>query len=260
MQFVRASRFGLLIAALTVTAAQAMAAPDANAILKKAQESMLSLNTYQATMLMTMDMGQMGSMAMNSDLKMKPKQNKFAMKMSPTGAPTGQMAMAAQMMNMTIVADGKNMYMYMPAMKGYRKGPIDKRMMNPGSMAFQQAGKGKPKYIRTENVSGKPAHVLQVIPDPRTIGGAKGDMLLFLDAATSRFRQMTMKMSAPGGSAGQPGMTQTMKLLVKNEVVNAPIPDSVFRFVPPPGAKEMKGGPGGMGGMGGMMGGGPPRR
>src|SRR5947208_3254093 len=102
MHSIRASRSGLLVAALTVTAAQAMAAPDAAAILKKSQLAMKNVNSYQATWLMTMDMGQAGSMAMNMDMKMKPKQKMMSMKMTPTGTPTGQMAMAAGMMNMSM--------------------------------------------------------------------------------------------------------------------------------------------------------------
>ena len=264
MHSISARRFGMLVAALAVTAAPAMAAPDAASILKKSQAAMANVNSYQATWLMTMDMGQMGSMAMNMDMKMKPKSKMMSMKMSPAGTPTGQMAMAAGMMNMTMVADGKFMYMYMPMMGGYNKGPIQPQVFNPGSMAFQNTKQASFKYIRSQNLNGKPAHVIQVIPNPSMTRGAKANMLMFIDAASNRFKQMTMKMSGIGGANAPKGAPQTMnmKMVVQREVVNAAIPDSAFRFVPPPGAKELKGGPmgAGMSPFGGMMGGGAPRR
>jgi len=57
-------------------------------------------------------------------------------------------------------------------------------------------------------------------------------------------------------SGAQPAASQTVVLLVKNEKINQPIPDSTFHFTPPPGAKEMQ-----AGGMGfGMPGAGGARR
>ena len=260
MQLIKACRSGLIVAALTFVAVQAIAAPDPNVILKKAQDAVLSLNSYQATYIMSMDAGQNGSMAVSTTYKLKPKHNKMTMRMAPAGTPTGQMAMMAGMLNMMIIADGKNMYMFSPAApaQGYRKGPIDKRMLNPASMAFQQAKVGTPKYLRTQNVNGKPAHVIEIVPNAKVMQGASGSMLLFFDTASNRFQKMTMNMSQ--GATPRPGAPQSMRMniLVKNEVVNAPIADSVFRFVPPPGAKEIKAGAGGMGPMGGMMGGGRP--
>src|SRR5436853_4649435 len=101
---------GLLAASGT-----AVAGPDANAIMKKAQMSMTGAKTYQATWVMTMNMGQMGSTAINMDMKMIPGQGKFAMKMTQAGTPTGMMAMSgAAMNNMQSIDDGKNTYMYIP--------------------------------------------------------------------------------------------------------------------------------------------------
>ena len=152
-------------------------------------------------------------------------------------------------------------------MGGYSKGPIQPQMFNPGNMAFQQAKNAANfKYVKTQSLNGKPAHVIQVIPDPKMTRGAKMNMLMFIDTATNRFKQMTMKMNGLGGPNAPPNTPQSMdmKMVVKSETVNAPISDSVFHFVPPPGAKLLKGGPmGAMGmpGMGGMFGGGgAPRR
>jgi len=63
-------------------------------------------------------------------------------------------------------------------------------------------------------------------------------------------------MAQPAGMPGQPGqsasMTMTMKL--KSEKFNTPIPESYFKFSPPPGATELKGVPGMGGGSGGLPG------
>jgi hypothetical protein len=99
----------------------------------------------------------------------------------------------------------------------------------------------------------------------------KADVQAFVDQATGRLRQIKSTMTMPGGmmgAMGAPGgppssgakpMVMTNTMVLVSEKVDAPIPDSVFRFTPPAGAHEMKGGPMGMPGMGGMPGGGPPR-
>jgi outer membrane lipoprotein-sorting protein len=73
---------------------------------------------------------------------------------------------------------------------------------------------------------------------------------MYFDQGSYRFRKMTVTSNQQGPKGP---MHMNMVMMVKNEAVNTPIPDSAFKFVPPPGAKEMKGGmmPGmGMPGMG----------
>lgn len=269
-------------------ASRAMAAPDAAAIMKKATASMKGLKTYQATWVMTMGMGAMGTMSINMDMKMIPGQGKFAMKMSPTGQATGQMAMAGAMANMQSVDDGKNMYMYLPVMGGYQKGPHNPALnMDPRKQMMEQTENANFKYLRMEKMAGRDTHViealidmrkameaqakrsgrtLQVPPGAQNMPPMKAEM--YVDAATGRMKQMVMHMNMGGmmGGAGAsrpgapkpPAMTMDMKMAVTREVLNAPIPDAAFKFTPPPGAKLLQGTPGGMGmgmpGMGGGMG------
>jgi outer membrane lipoprotein-sorting protein len=225
-------------------------------------------------------------MAVNIEMKMVPSQGKFAMRMSPAGQATGQMAMMGAMLNMQTVDDGKNMYTYSPLMQGYQKGPHNSKInLDPRKQFMQQAELSKFKYLRTEKLAGQDTHVIEMIMDmkkaseaaekrtgrkmPVPIGQSppmKAEM--YVDVATSRFKQMVMHMDmgpmmgAMGGANAKPGtappsMKMDMTMAVKREVVNAPIPESAFKFTPPAGAKLLPGKPGTMGGMGmpGMGGG-----
>jgi outer membrane lipoprotein-sorting protein len=263
----RASRGGFLLCALALIAAPAPAAPTAQDILKKAEATMNGARTYQAAFRTNVSMGQMGSISMNMRIRAIPNK-KMSMTTTPNGQPTGMMAMGAANANMTVVDDGKTFWVYMPAMKMYSKRPsqIAQKKTTDVTGINQFAKVGDVKLLRTENIGGRPAYVIQVIPKAGMLPGAKQTILIYIDRATNRFKQMKMDIQMPAGTGpnGQPTPPQTMNttVVVMNETLNAPIPDSVFKFTPPPGVKEMKGGMTGGSGMGmpGGMGGGPRRR
>lgn len=234
---------GLLLTAMPLCAQ----AQDAKAVMEKATNAMKSAKTYQATMVMTMTMGKMGTMSMTMDTKMIPNKK---MAMTYSGASgTGQMGQgAAFVKGMRMVDDGKNMFMYMPAMKSYSKRPSTMATMgsqDPVSMLTKMGGSYK--MLPASSVNGKPAYAIQV-NSPQMNGGK---MIVFVDKATNRVSQVKMNMQNP--QAGAMLITAT----VKNDKINEPIADSVFSFTPPPGAKEMEM-PAGAGGLGmpGMPGGG----
>jgi len=250
MRYTRAARPVILAAALSLTVASAQAAPDARALVTSATSAMQKARSYQGTWLMTMSMGQIGSLSMSIDMKMVPAAGKFAVKMAPTGQATGQMAMGAPMVNMSMVSDGKTVYVYMPAMNGYSRQAADKRMleaMSPSGMAMRGADKDADfKYVKADRLNGTPVHVVQVIPKgtrAKQLGNAK--ILVYIDQAATRVRQVTMNGTIQQGPNG-PSQQMTMKMVVKREVLNQPVADSTFKFTPPPGAKELKsaGGPG----------------
>ncbi len=254
MYIARACRCLLTAGALTLIAGPVLADAQADAIIKKAQAAMNNVNSYQAVWEMQTSMGPQGSMSMTMTMKSKPKEGKFIIKIAPAGKPTGQMAMAGAMMNMEMVDDGKTMYMYMPVMGGYRKGPHTPNMnMKPGDMALRMAKNASFTYKGVSNVGGRPAYVLKVVPK-NLPAGVTADTLLYIDRATNRIRKSTSTQSRG------PQKVSTV-MLVKSDAVNGPIPDSAFKFVPPPGAKEIQGGGPGMGPMipGMVPGGGGPR-
>jgi outer membrane lipoprotein-sorting protein len=240
MNRTRTLRAGVTLATIALVVAQATAQPDAGVILQRARKALTGLTSYQARWVMNMT-SNVGSLTMNMDMKVIPAQGKLAMTMSPAGKATGQMAMASMMLQMQMVDDGKTAFFYMPMMGGYQKGPHMKKkmMMGPGEMAFQSTEDASFSYLRTDTVDGRPVHVIQVFPK-KMEQNSKGDVLLFVDQATNRLKRMTMNM---GGMPGPQGQAQSMKmrLEVTKEIVNAPIPSSAFKFVPPPGAKQIQG-------------------
>jgi len=265
--------WSLVALAVAGVAVPASAAPDAAAIMRKAFAGMKSAKTYQARWLMIMSMGEMGSMTMNMDMKMTAS-GKAAITTTPAGKATGMMAMGAGMASSTAVSDGKTVTMYMKGMNAYWKSPA-KAGVTPGMMGMMgdlQRQGVKFKYVGSQYVRGKKCHVIRVnspLP-PQVAGqGVKTDVQAFVDEATGRLRQIKSAMTMPGGMMGGPNgasssggkakpMVMTNTMVLVSETVNAPIADSQFKFTPPPGAREMKGGPMGMGGMGGKPGGGGP--
>ncbi len=225
---------GRLAAALCAMclAAPAMAADTAEQIVKKAEAAVKSAKTYQAVYSMAMNMGQMGRMQMTMNVKTIPGK-KIAMTMTPMGVQ--------------MVDDGTSMWTYMSAMKTYSKGPSQVAKNSQTSMT-QLGGIGNKavsyKLLRTESVAGKLNHVIQIIPKAALAPGVTSTILLYVDQATNRMTQL--KVSGSGAvQPGAPPMKQEMLMTVSGEKFNAPIPDSMFKFVPPPGSK-LGAAPGGM--------------
>lgn len=227
-------RGGLSICLVAAFVAQAKAAPDPKAILTKASTVMKAAKTYQATMSMNMSFGAQ-NMVMVSDIKIVPGK-KMAMTMTQAGRPT-----------MKMVDDGVNAYMYFPMMNSYSKGPSTAaRSATTGSFADMLPKGGTYKMLPNKVIDGRSAYAIQItLPQQasaRVPAAAAGrTMIVYIDQGTGHFRQMEMA----GGPQGQ-----SMKMTLSNEKINAPIPDSAFKFTPPAGAKLMKGGP--MMGMPGM--------
>ena len=170
----------------------------------------------------------------------------------PAGAQTG----------MLIVDDGKFMYMYSPAQNTYTKQPHSADFMLNGLIGQSK----KPinqhfNYVGTAVVDGHPVDVVEPVFPQMPQGQPAPKVRMFLDSATHLIVKTTSTSVSDRGQNGPVTIVRTSS--VKNEIVDAQIPQSVFTFVPPAGAKEvqesdmMGGGPGGPGGGG--PGGGRPR-
>jgi len=260
-------RLGMVLCGLA--AAQAVqAGPDAAAIVKKATAAISGAKTYQATWEITSSAGQMGSMVLNMDMKRVPASGKTYMKIAPTGQATGMMAMGAAMANTTMVDDGKTAYVYMQAQGGYYKTPHQKNssgsMKNPLDIANQKNATFKLKG--TENVKGSPCYVIDVKSPAQVLpNGMVLQISMYIDKATNKTKQIKQVMTLPSslmsgmpggqpnaasGKTSAPPMQVTTLMVMKSEKLNAPLPDSAFKFTPPAGAKELQGKPMGLGGMG----------
>lgn len=256
------SRCGFLAAGLMVCTA-AGAAPDAAAIMKKAQSLMEAPKTYQARWLMSISMGQMGTVSMNMDVKIVPGQGKIHMKLNAAGQGSGQIAMTAPMASMELVDDGKTAIVYKPLTGNWQRSPHQSKKMTPSAMTFGTVKDSTFRMVKEDRIEGIPVYVIQAVPRASASPPVKADILFFVNKNTSRLKQMTVNASQMG--QGGKAIPMAIQMLVKNETLNAPIPDSVFKFTPPPGAREIKGGPGGLGGgmfpgFGGLSGGGGRRK
>jgi outer membrane lipoprotein-sorting protein len=236
---------GLTAAALGLFSLSALTpvfAQDAKTILTRVNKAYAGIKTYQADMLMDINTPQ-GKMTMTS--VMKKSGEKMAMKMTGKGgnAPAGAL-------NMDMVVDGKNMYMYMGMMNQYMKMPLTpqmKTMMKQQGSSPDQIVKmvqsGSVKKLADSSVDGKPVYVLEA---KQATPQGSSTSKLYIDKATYRMRRMD---GINPGMAGMGGGGGNVTVTVRNEKINPPIPASAFVFNPPKGAKEMKmpqgGAPGG---------------
>lgn len=226
----------IALGALALLASSRLGAQTPEQMIQKAEARVKNAKSYQATIVMQ---GAMmgGPQTMSSTVKLIPGK-KMAMTMAPLG--------------IQVIDDGITMYSYIPAAKQYSKSPS--QVKNQQQVGLSQiAGLSRQATLKlrpSENVGGKPAHVIQIIPKA-PLGNQKMLMLLYIDKQTNTMRQLKTTMTAQMPGQTKP-VTQTMLVTIKDEKFDAPIPDSVFKFTPPPGAKEAVG-------MGGMMGGTAPR-
>lgn len=249
MRALYAGHAAIGLGAVLLLASPAMASPDAKTIVGKAKAALKGVKTYQATLVMSMDMGKMGSMSVSTQVKTLAG-NKTVVKTVPIGQPTGMMAMAGPAASeMQIVDDGKFTWFYFKGMNSYSKRPSRKGRVNIGMS--DMIPNGTYKLLPPSKVGGRPVHVIQVIPTRKMMEGNQ-KIVIYIDQGTYRLKQIKATNSSPGGP-NQPPQKMTMVMTIKDEKINAPIPDSVFKFTPPPGAKEMQGrmmpGPMGVPGM-----------
>lgn len=247
----------LMLPALAVML-HAHAAPDPAAIMRKAAEAVKKAKTYQATWHIVTSMGDMGSLTMEMVMKTTA-DGKAHVTTKPIGTPTGMMAMGAAMAETTMVSDGKTLWVYLKGMNAYQKAPMPKDA-NP-ALGNVLSGVDRPgskyRYLGTQVIRGKQCHVIGV--DAPRPAQAPQDMKMetraFVEVATGRLRQVksviTMAGMTPPGPNGQGSsqgnkpakpMTITTTVVLISETLNAPLSPALFKFTPPPGAREMRGG------------------
>lgn len=241
----RGTAVGLAVLSLSAGWAKpAAAGPTALDILKKTQAVITSSKTYQATILVTNTVGSSGSFTMR--VNMKTAGNKGSFNTSAVGHPTGKFAMAAVMGNSQVVDDGKTMTIYSPTSKTYVKRP-SRGGVSPAASFRDISGIAKNANLTLappETIAGKPVFV--IIATPKNAPKSRSKTTIYIDQATYHPRQMKVESMSPGPNGQQPEAS-TIVVQIQDEKYNEPIPDSVFRFTPPPGSKEMQGGFTGMG-------------
>lgn len=228
----RAMRVPLVAGLCTWMAATAAQAQTAEQIVKRNEEAMKALKTYQATYI-TSTQSPMGNIQQQMDIKAIPGK-KMAMTLS------GGMGGGLQ-----VVDDGTNMWLYMPMTKQYQKNPsqIAKRQSASPADVGQLAKNADLKLLKAEKVDGKETSVVQIVPKNNSAMKVKA----YFDKGTGLLVKMEIAGSGPP-QGNQPGATFNSVVQIKNMKLNAPIAPSAFKFTPPAGAKQMQPGMGGPGG------------
>lgn len=219
----------------------------AEEVLEKAQQRYSNAHSYEATYLITENMGQMGSMTMKTVIKALPKEKKTFIVSEPTGTGTGQMAMAAAMAQMESISDGKTVYIYMKSTNSYMKMPLQ----NGVSTRFGGLGLFSGGLPSVTELRKKLGATIQMLPSttfnghhvyvillkmhpPQNASAPPVSTKLFIEKGTYRILGSVGTLQAQGMS-----IQTTMRLV--SDKINLPLPESLFHFTPPPGATEMQG-------------------
>jgi outer membrane lipoprotein-sorting protein len=232
MRFATFVRSTVAMGAFTLVVLPSAGAQDARAIVQKMVAAYTGAKTYQATYSTQMTMGQQGTLTSTTDVK------KSSGKVSVHSTSQGATGMPAGGMNMIMVDDGQFQYVYLPAMNQYMKRPHSSTGMmgmpsiTPGDMAKQVSQDTTTVYklLAPTTMDGRAVYVIEAT-NPKQPAMKN---LLYIDKANYHLKQVKL----------QGGQGRTILLSIKNEKLNAPIPDSAFVFTPPKGATEMKGGTG----------------
>ena len=157
-----------------------------------------------------------------------------------------------------IVSDGENTWMYLGPLKQYTKTPAASspdalmKSINPGISEMVAEYRSKDPYLSVK-VTGEESlemdgrhfdcFVVEAALDNIKMPGAMmltgGVMKMWIDKKTKLTLRQTASATMQGGSLRAPAeMNQTVNMLSMK--LNEPVPDSMFQFTPPEGAKEVK--------------------
>ena len=237
----------MLIVTIAFAATSTAFAQTAEQIVQKNVSLMKSAKSYQAQMTMTQNMGPQGSMTILLDAKQAGKRT--FMKMTPSGRATGMMAMGASFANIEVYNDGITTFTYMKGLNSYTKSTSSPESSTPfdfSKASLKQPG-AKWKLAAPEKVNGKEAFVLILSPQQGKVPtAANSSTKIYIDKMNFHLLQIKTDLKRAGGPQGS--ITISTLLVVTSEKFNEVVPDSIFKFNPPAGAKltDMKGMIGGL--------------
>lgn len=215
----------LLIAAHTAYA------QDATKILQEVTKRFNAAKTVKGTIVMSAVAQGKPQSATISMIAKRP--NLMSANMSSPASPMGAMR---------IVCDGKSMYVYMQKMNQYATQPAPSdfsKLMAMSGMDLSKLGdtsKATYKLIRKTTRNGKPVFEIQATPKNPTQQQKGSKTTLFI--GQNDYIPVAVVASGPQNNG---------TITFKNFTYNAPVSASLFKWVPPKGAKLMQtgGGPGG---------------
>jgi len=228
----------------------AQTSPDPAGLLTGSADELQRYHSYQLTEEMSMEM-KMPSMSM-------PAMTSTTVTQAVNPGKRRTETKAAGMDAMLMISDGQNTWMYMPLTKQYSKLPAGDNPEAGQSIMSSMGLSGMPdmtkmfadaKVLRSEllEVDGqqRDCWVIETRMDklavPGQAGAAMQDMVYtsWIDKAL----RIQLKMSIAGkvqASAAAPAMEMRMVTTTRSMKFNEDLPDSLFVFTPPEGAKETK--------------------
>ena len=227
---------GLVVGAMLFASAPSHA-QDVQTILSKVAAAYKNAKSYQAQATMT-QVRQMGSQ----------KQQNTSTITTKFKAPNKMVTVVEGKDRLQVYSDGKTMYIYLPQEKEYMKGPAPASL----AMAGSGFGSGDPSQIGVQlqamfgtnakladrRVGGKPVFVIQSTQSQQSPDGKsslKMTATALIDKATYVVRQIIIEGTR---SMGAQKMVENITITFASQQINPNLPDSVFAFRPPAGAKE----------------------
>jgi len=159
----------------------------------------------------------------------------------PDGKGVGEMGKSRGSISLLIVDNGVTAYMYVTAKNQYGKQPhspsIFQDVMGGNGMPYGGMNASKQyKLLAPTSLDGSNVYILEFTPEqpPAPAGAPESSTVIdiYIDQATYRIKQSKITHKMGKG-------TVVMTTTVKSETLDSPIPDSVFTFTPPKGAKEI---------------------
>lgn len=236
----RAKFFTCLLVASVVFASLPGSAQDIQTILSKVTAAYKNAKSYQAQASLT-ETRQMGGQQQKRTSTISTKYK----------APNKMVTIVQGSDNLQMYSDGKTMYIYSPKDKEYMKMPAPASFAQMAGMSG--VGSGDPSQIGAQlqamfasggkklpdrNVGGKPVFVLQSTRSGQSQDGKSSFNMTataFIDKATYMLRRLTIEATQ---SQGTQKVAQTINITFASQQINPNLPDSVFAFKPPAGAKE----------------------
>lgn len=236
----RTRLFACILAGAVLLASAPGHAQDVQTILNKVAAVYKNAKSYQA------------QASISQTMKMGNQQRKQSATISTKYKAPNKVATIIQgSQSLQVYSDGKTMYIYFPTEKAYQKMPAPASLVQPGGMgavsggdpsqmgAQLQAMFGKnAKKLPDKSVGGKPAFVIRSSQSGKSPDGKASfqtTVTAFIDKATYMLRQLVLNSTH---SQGGQKMMQTITISFASQRINPNLPDSVFTFKPPAGAKE----------------------
>ncbi len=241
----------ILMAPLVCLLASAQDSPDARMLLKETSEVLLKHKSYQLDQRAVVDMG--GPL---------PARVELLVKIAVSNPGKLRIESSSNLGDSIIVSDGENTWMYVSSLMQYTKTAAASTPENlvkslvPGMGSVMEQLKARDPYVSAKITGEEPVEVdgqkidcyvvegrLDKISLPGSVEMTDGVQKVWIDKTSKLSLKQTMTANMTGGPLTAPAqMNQAVTVI--SQKLDATVPDTVFAFKPPEGAKlvtEFKG-------------------